>query len=102
MTLISTLQICEQISGYDGREAYGIKNTIQIMMRRLTVHGLLVPDLVPQFAQRFFTEVPALLSQGKIKTSYLVVEGLKNAEKGLVQLFEGKNTGQMVVEVAKE
>jgi hypothetical protein len=42
-------------------------------MRRLTVHGLLIPDLIPQYAQQFFTEVPALLSQGKIKASHLVV-----------------------------
>ena len=71
-------------------------------MHRLTVYGLLVPDLISQFAQRFFTEVPALLSQGKIKTSYLVVEGLENADKALAQLFEGKNTGQLVVAVANE
>jgi NADPH-dependent curcumin reductase CurA len=71
-------------------------------MRRLTVYGLLVPDLISQFAQGFFTEVPALLSQGKIKTSYLVVEGLENADKALAQLFEGKNTGQLVVAVANE
>lgn len=71
-------------------------------MRRLTVHGLLLPDLVPQYAQRFFTEVPALLSQGKIKASYLVVEGLENADNALVQMFEGKNTGQTVVVVANK
>jgi len=41
--------ICEQISGYDGREVY-VKNTMQIIMRRFTVHGLLVLDHVSQFA----------------------------------------------------
>jgi len=71
-------------------------------MRRLTVHGLLIPDLIPQYAQQFFTEVPALLSQGKIKASHLVVEGLENADKALAQLFEGNNTGKMVVAVADE
>ena len=51
-------------------------------------------------------EIPKLLEkltpyvqQGKIKYRAHTIEGLDNAEKGLNMLFEGKNTGKMIVKL---
>ena len=51
-------------------------------------------------------EIPKILEkltpyvqQGKIKYRAHTIEGLDNAEKGLNMLFEGKNTGKMIVKL---
>ena len=68
------------------------------------MHGFLVPDLIPQFGQRFYGEVPALLAQGKIKSLEYVTEGLENAAQALVDMLKGGDVGvgKPVVRVATE
>ena len=51
-------------------------------------------------------EIPQLLEkltpyvqQGKIKYRAHIIEGLENAQSGLNMLFDGKNTGKMIVKL---
>ncbi|KAJ8690603.1 hypothetical protein PTI98_012018 [Pleurotus ostreatus] len=73
-----------------------------------TIWGFLVPDLIPKFAGKFFTEVPTLSAQGKIRSQEAIVQGLENAPEAapeaalLDMLKEGGKVGKVVVIVAKE
>ncbi|KAJ8507006.1 hypothetical protein ONZ45_g10577 [Pleurotus djamor] len=85
-------------------DAFGtIVNTTLIFKKRLHIHGILVPDLLPKHAGQFFAEVPALLAQGKIQSKEVVVNGLENAPSALIQVLEGgEEAGKVVVVVAEE
>ena len=40
------------------------------------------------------------MGEGKIKADETIVDGLENAPEALNMLFEGKNSGKMLVRVA--
>ncbi|KAG9220823.1 hypothetical protein CCMSSC00406_0002577 [Pleurotus cornucopiae] len=96
---------CGSLSDYNKApsERYGIKNTTLIFKKRLTLTGFLVPDLIPQYGGRFFTEIPALLAQGKIKSREVVFQGIDSAPRALLAVLNGgEDAGKVVVMVAKE
>ncbi|KAF7428361.1 hypothetical protein PC9H_007583 [Pleurotus ostreatus] len=101
----SRVVCCGSLSDYNKApsERYGIKNTTLIFKKRLTLTGFLVPDLIPQYGGRFFTEIPALLAQGKIKSREVVFEGIDSAPRALLAVLNGgEDAGKVVVMVAKE
>jgi NADPH-dependent curcumin reductase CurA len=72
-----------------------------ILTRRLQVTGTLVydfADLEPEFRRIC---VP-LVRDGKLKFREDVVQGLENAPQALIGLFEGKNFGKLLVQVAPD
>jgi NADPH-dependent curcumin reductase CurA len=80
-----------------------IQNITEIFRKRLTIHGYIVPDLIPQFASRFFAEIPPLLAQGKIKCEEYIVEGIENTPQVLIDSLRGYDgIGKPVVLVAKD
>jgi len=82
---------------------HGVKNTNLMFKKRLIVRGLLVPDLVPKYAEKFFSEIPALLAQGKIKGLEHITNGIENAGQVLVDCLKegGGGVGKPVVLVAE-
>ncbi|KAJ7580391.1 hypothetical protein C8J56DRAFT_1169228 [Mycena floridula] len=87
------------------KDRYGVKNISLVFMKRITIKGFLVPDFIPQFAGKFFAEMPALLAQGKIKSREHITHGLENASQALVDyvLKAGVEVaGKPVVMVATE
>jgi len=58
------------------------------MKKCLTLRGFIVPEFVPQFAGKFFSEVPALVAQGKLKSEERVIEGWDKAAQALVDMMK--------------
>ena len=57
------------------------------------------------YAQRFpeaIKDISKWLKEGKIKFKEYIIEGLENAPDGLLKLFNGYNTGKMLVKVSDE
>ncbi|KAF7360694.1 Zinc-type alcohol dehydrogenase-like protein PB24D3.08c [Mycena venus] len=99
--------MCGSISEYNTppSECYGVKNTSKIFKKRLQIHGLFVGDHVAALAPRFYTEVPALMAQGKMHAREALTEGLENAPEALMKLLQeggAEELGKPVVVVAKE
>ncbi|KAK7453492.1 hypothetical protein VKT23_011769 [Stygiomarasmius scandens] len=69
-------------------ERYRLKNAFLIMKKCLTLRGFIVPEFVPQFAGKFFSEVPALVAQGKLKSEERVIEGWDKAAQALVDMMK--------------
>lgn len=66
---------------------------MNIISMRIRMQGFLVFDFAPQFAAAR-KELSTWLAEGKIKRKETIIKGgLAAAEKGLVQLYEGVNTG---------
>jgi NADPH-dependent curcumin reductase CurA len=72
-----------------------------IISMRIRMQGFIVFDYADKYAAAR-KELAQWLSEGKLKRKETVVKGgISNAESALVGLFEGKNTGKTLVEVAK-
>ncbi|KAJ6489172.1 hypothetical protein C8R47DRAFT_978193 [Mycena vitilis] len=103
--LHARLVMCGCISEYNlaPEKCYG--NLGQIFKKRMRIEGFLLPELVPEFGPRFYTEVPALLAQGKMTAKEDIMVGLENGPEALLAaLQEGGNgaAGKVVILVATE
>jgi NADPH-dependent curcumin reductase CurA len=66
-----------------------------IIAMRIKVQGFLVFDYVKQYASAR-KELALWLAEGKIQRKETIIKGgLAAAEKGLVELYNGVNTGKL-------
>ena len=91
---------CGGISGYNERKPRpGPSNLFNIITKRLTMKGLIVSDWLNRQAE-FEKEVGAYFKAGKVKHRETVVKGIDRAVEAFIGLFQGRNVGKMVVELA--
>ncbi|KAH7144420.1 hypothetical protein B0J13DRAFT_44368 [Dactylonectria estremocensis] len=87
------------ISGYNTTTPHGIKSIFPIAPKSATIHGLNIFDHLKDAAPAR-AELGQWLQDGTLQRTQTVVEGgLEAAPQGLADLFTGKNTGKMLVEV---
>ena len=55
----------------------------------------------PKYAADHQKNVQKWIHEGTFKAQFSVTEGIDNAPQGLLGMFEGKNFGKAVLEVAK-
>jgi NADPH-dependent curcumin reductase CurA len=93
--------ICGAISQYNNTTAVkGPSNYLSLLVNRARMEGIVVFD----YADRYHIGVAALagwMKDGKIKSKEDVVQGLENFPSALNMLFEGKNFGKLVLQVAE-
>jgi NADPH-dependent curcumin reductase CurA len=70
-----------------------------MITKRLTMKGLLVRDWLDRQGE-FEREVGGYFKTGKLKSKETVVKGIDQAVDAFLGLFEGRNVGKMVVELA--
>ncbi|KAK5737818.1 hypothetical protein LTR17_006466 [Elasticomyces elasticus] len=96
---------CGMISQYNkpADQAYGVKNLMQVVGKRLTMRGFIVsdPDMGSIYAEDHQKNVQKWIHEGTFKAQQSVTEGIDNAAEGLVGMLQGKNFGKAVLEVAK-
>ncbi|KAI0424521.1 NAD(P)-binding protein [Xylaria sp. FL1042] len=93
--------MCGSISGYNAPkdEAKGVRNLHQVVAQRIRMEGFIVFDFAEDFP-RARAEIGQWLSEGKLKRKETIVKGgLEKAEYAILNLFEGNNTGKLLVEV---
>lgn len=93
--------LCGMISQYDnaGAEWKGQINFNQLLMSRAMLKGFIVsdhPEMFPEAAEY----LAGLLAEGKLKYDETIVKGFENTLDALHQMFEGGNTGKLLVHVA--
>ncbi|EMD85210.1 hypothetical protein COCC4DRAFT_34857 [Bipolaris maydis ATCC 48331] len=92
--------ICGAISDYNNKKPAGLKNYMMIISMRIRMQGFVIFDYEDKYAEAR-KELAQWLSEGKIKRKETIYEGgITKAEEALVGLFEGKNTGKILVKVA--
>ncbi len=91
--------ICGGISRYNAQGPIpGPKNYFNLVFRRARMEGFIVLD----YAQRFpeaIAEMRSWMDAGLLKQSTTVIEGFEQLPSALIQLFEGVNTGKLMVKV---
>ena len=90
---------CGMIASYNDTEPTpGPRNIIQVVGKSLTMRGFIVIEFQGLQAE-FAAEVGGWIASGQLKWQDTVMEGIENAPAAFIGLFEGKNTGKMVVKL---
>jgi NADPH-dependent curcumin reductase CurA len=91
---------CGSISGYnDQKPAPGPSNLHNVITKRLTMKGMIVRDWM-EHRSEFEKEVGGYLRDGRLKNKETMVQGIDRAVEAFVGLFNGKNSGKMIVKLA--
>jgi NADPH-dependent curcumin reductase CurA len=99
INLRARIVLCGLIAQYNATEPVpGPYNFIQILVNRARVEGFIVLDYVDRF-QEAFQEMGRWYAEGKIKYKVDVVEGLNQAPRAVNKLFDGSNTGKLILKV---
>jgi hypothetical protein len=91
---------CGGISRYNAEQpGPGPSNLFNIITKRLTMKGFIVSDWLDRRAD-FEREVGGYFKAGKLKNRETVENGIDRAVGAFIGLFQGRNIGKMVVELA--
>lgn len=100
LALRGRVVMCGMISQYNS-DVPGPSNLVRLISQRARMEGFLVGDYMRR-AQEAYREMVPWLASGRLKYRLDIVEGLKNAPHALNRLFDGSNTGKLVVRVSDE
>ncbi|CAB4385131.1 unnamed protein product [Rhizophagus irregularis] len=93
--------LCGAISQYNEKQPKGPAFYTALITQRAKMEGFIIFD----YAQKFpiaIKDMAKWLQEGKIKRKEYIIDGLENAPNGLLKLFNGYNTGKMLVKVNDE
>jgi len=88
--------ICGMIEGYNKTEPTALRFLMRIIAARISLKGFIVFDYFPRMAE-FYSEMGPWVASGTVKSRETIVDGLEKAPEGFLGLFEGANTGKMLV-----
>jgi NADPH-dependent curcumin reductase CurA len=92
--------VCGMISGYNEPGARTtVRNLANIIYGRMSIRGFTVADFVELHPQ-FVADMTGWLRDGQIRYQETVLEGIEQAPRALIGLFEGLNAGKMLVKLA--
>jgi len=93
---------CGAISQYDTTTPTGPRNLPGVaVVKRLRMEGFIVMDFARDDAKAT-RALQTWVSQGQIKVTEDIVEGLENAPQALIGLLNGDNTGKRMVRVGPD
>jgi NADPH-dependent curcumin reductase CurA len=93
------IALCGMVSQYSLEQPEGVKNLMNVVLKRVRMEGLVVFDYYP-FYSKFVEKVLPNIREGKISYVEDIVEGLESGPSALAGLFSGRNIGKQVVTVA--
>jgi hypothetical protein len=91
--------LCGLISEYNATEHVGLKNLWQILVKEATIHGFLIMDYAPRFAEGGAV-VAGWIAEGRLRMDEDIQEGIENSYEAFMRLFSGANTGKLVLKIA--
>lgn len=96
------IALCGMIEQYnDETPRPGPSNLAMLIGKRITMRGFIVSDH-EEARPAFEAEMKHLVAAGKMKWTETVLEGIESAPRAMISLFEGANTGKMLVRLASE
>ncbi|HYF28005.1 MAG TPA: NADP-dependent oxidoreductase [Baekduia sp.] len=102
LNLGARVALSGMISQYNqSQEGWGAQMQIgQMITSRVLMKGFIVLDHAELFEEAI-GELAGLLAEGRLKFDETIVDGLGQARDALNRLFEGTNTGKLIVRVAE-
>lgn len=93
--------LCGAISQYNEMSADGMvgpRNYMQLLVKRARMEGFVVIDYADRYASAI-AEMAGWLKEGNLILDEHVVEGVESFPEALRMLFDGRNTGKLMVKV---
>jgi NADPH-dependent curcumin reductase len=91
--------ICGGISRYNATGPLpGPKNYFNLVFRRARMEGFIVLDYAKRFPEAE-TAMRRWIDEGRLTQRATVIEGFRELPRALIRLFEGYNTGKLMVKV---
>lgn len=93
---------CGMISVYNATERPpGLQNIVKITSKRVLIQGFIVSDYYDRMAEGL-ADLMEWYADGKLSYREHIVDGLKNAPKAINKLFDGSNTGKLIIKISDE
>jgi NADPH-dependent curcumin reductase CurA len=90
--------ICGMIEGYNAADPMSLRFIMRIIAARIRLQGFLVFDYQSRMGE-FYRDMAQWLASGAVKPRETIVEGLEKMPEAFRGLFEGANTGKMLVKL---
>ena len=91
--------LCGGISRYNATgELAGPKNYFNLVFRRARMEGFIVLDYAKRFPEAA-ARMREWMREGRLKQRVTVVDGFEELPRTLIRLFEGYNTGKLMVKI---
>jgi len=88
--------ICGMIEGYNDPTPPSFRFIMRTIAMRIRMKGFIVFDYFPRMAE-FYGEMGPWLANGTVTSRETIVDGLEATPHAFLGLFEGANTGKMLV-----
>jgi NADPH-dependent curcumin reductase len=94
--------LCGAIATYNAEDAPpGPRNYMNLLVKRARMEGFVVFDYLSR-ADEAIAELVRWVGEGKLRVDEDIRDGLENAPDALRSLFDGSNTGKLLVKIAEE
>ncbi len=101
INLNARIVLCGLIAQYNSEEPVpGPYRFAQLLMKRAKVEGFIVLDFWDRFPEAL-DQLGQWLAEGRLKYRVDVVDGVESAPTAVNKLFDGTNTGKLIVKVAE-
>jgi NADPH-dependent curcumin reductase CurA len=103
MNALGRIAVCGMISAYNnfGAISEPVTTLSNMIYNRLTMKGFVFYEFEPLRAQ-FLADMKGWLKEGRIRYRTTILQGIAQAPAALIGLFNGTNTGKMLVQLAKD
>jgi NADPH-dependent curcumin reductase CurA len=88
--------ICGMIEGYNNATPPSFRFIMRTIAMRIRLKGFIVFDYFPRMSE-FYGEMGPWLASGQVKSRETIADGLDKTADAFLGLFEGANTGKMLV-----
>lgn len=102
MALYGRIGICGLITGYTSDSGKpGPARFDQILMKRLTVKGIFLPDYMAE-GRDYYPPLKEMYDAGKLVGEFDETGGIENVLNAFTRLMTGKNTGKVIVALGSD
>ncbi len=99
MAMYGKIGICGLIGGYTSESGMpGPARFDQILMKRLIVKGIFLPDYMAQ-GKDYYPALKRWYQEGKMQLDFDETKGIENVLDAFTRLMTGKNTGKVIVDI---
>jgi NADPH-dependent curcumin reductase CurA len=102
MKTFGRIVLCGMISGYNATSPIpGPSNIFLAITKRLRLQGFIVRDHY-DMTNQFLNDMAKWVQEEKVKWKETIFEGLENAPKAFIALFNGENFGKTLVKIGPD
>lgn len=88
--------ICGMIDAYNSSEPQAFRYIMRMISARIRMSGFIYTDFMPQMGD-FYRDMGGWIAAGAVTSRETVRDGIEGVPEAFLALFEGANTGKMLV-----